>query len=199
MKGAFTLALYVAIGITVSAYGQSPAGGRPPLVEDRPPRAVTTTKERFGPPGPWIDYQSTEAFKPTPVPQDAPPPAEPVVMTFGAGGRIVEHRMTFEGYFRSGTKVELRGPCYSACTLLLGYLEKANLCIAPGAFMACHAVRVEKLKDYKVGATRAMYETFPPEVRRWIDDNGGWHNLPLDGFWTMYDRDLWAMGYPRCK
>jgi hypothetical protein len=25
-----------------------------------------------------------------------------------------------------------------------------------------------------------------------------WQALPLDGFWTMYDRDLWQMGYPRC-
>ena len=72
-------------------------------------------------------------------------------MKWGAGGRIVDHRMTFEGYFRAGTKVELRGPCYSACTLLLGYMEKANLCIAPGAFMAFHAVRGEKYPIFMVG------------------------------------------------
>jgi hypothetical protein len=27
---------------------------------------------------------------------------------------------------------------------------------------------------------------------------GGWQSLPLNGFWTMYDRELWAMGYPKC-
>jgi len=43
-----------------------------------------------------------------------------------------------------------------------------------------------------------MYETYPPEIRRWIDHNGGWQNLPIDGFWTMYDHSLWALGYPRC-
>ena len=80
-------------------------------------------------------------------------------MKWGAGGRIVDHRMTFEGYFRAGTKVELRGPCYSACTLLLGYMEKANLCIAAGAFMAFHAARGEKYPIFMVGETRAMYET----------------------------------------
>ena len=36
-------------------------------------------------------------------------------------------------------------------------------------------------------------------IRQWIDDNGGWQNLPLNGYWTMYDRELWAMGYPKCK
>ena len=80
----------------------------------------------------------------------------------------------------------------------LGDLERENLCIAPGAFMAFHAVRGEKYKNYMVAETRAMYETYPPEIRRWIDHNGGWQNLPIDGFWTMYDHSLWALGYPRC-
>jgi hypothetical protein len=52
----------------------------------------------------------------------APPsrPVERVVITRGMGGRISDHRTTFEGYFRAGAKVELRGPCYSACTLITG-------------------------------------------------------------------------------
>jgi hypothetical protein len=49
------------------------------------------------------------------------------------------------------------------------------------------------------GATITMVEAFPPEIRGWIDRNGGVGKLPRDGFWTMYDRDLWAIGYPRCK
>src|SRR4029077_20631685 len=105
----------------------------------------------------------------------------------------------FEGYRRRAAKVEICGPCYSACTLLLGYLERKNLCIAPGAFMAFHSVRGEKLQDYKPGPTHEMYESYPPEVRNWIDHNGGWQNLPIDGYWTMYDRELWAMGYPKCQ
>jgi hypothetical protein len=36
-------------------------------------------------------------------------------------------------------------------------------------------------------------------VAGWIDRTGGWEHLPLDGYWTMYARDLWAMGYPRCE
>ena len=45
----------------------------------------------------------------------------------------------------------------------------------------------------------AQYFTAPPEIRGWIDRNGGHQNLPLNGYWTMYDRDLWAIGYPQCK
>lgn len=192
MKRAVILAVYVAIGITGVAEGQTSKGNY------APPLAVTTTKETAPAAGPWTKYQAAAILPPT-LSQDITPPIERVVMTFGNGGRIVEHRLTFEGYFRSGTKVELRGPCYSACTLLLAYMEKANLCVAPGAFMAFHAARGEKKHDYMVGETRAMYESYPPEVRRWIDHNGGWHNLPLDGFWTMYDHTLWALGYPRCS
>jgi hypothetical protein len=31
--------------------------------------------------------------------------------------------------------------------------------------MAFHAVRGEKYKNYMVAETRAMYETYPPEIR----------------------------------
>jgi hypothetical protein len=48
-------------------------------------------------------------------------------------------------------------------------------------------------------ATRLMYVSYPPEVRRWIDAHGGYEKFPLDGYWTLYDRELWAMGYPKCK
>jgi hypothetical protein len=44
-----------------------------------------------------------------------------------------------------------------------------------------------------------MYSQQPADIRGWIDRTGGWENLPLDGFWYLRDRELWAMGYPRCK
>ena len=62
-----------------------------------------------------------------------------VVMTKGMGGLVHEHQLKFDGYRRAGTEVELRGPCYSACTLITAYLGKDKLCIAPDAFMAFHA------------------------------------------------------------
>src|SRR6476646_9785246 len=34
-----------------------------------------------------------------------------------------------------------------------------------------------------------MYWRQPTEIRRWIDVNGGHQNLPLNGYWTMHDRD----------
>jgi hypothetical protein len=87
MKGAFSLAIYVAIGITGAAFGQT---------------KVTTTKESF----------ATTAPLGAAGPIVAPPPrpVERVVMTNGQGGRIVDHRMLFVGYCRAKTKVEFAAP-----------------------------------------------------------------------------------------
>ena len=42
-----------------------------------------------------------------------------------------------------------------------------------------------------------MYMSYPPEIREWIDSNGGVDKLTVDSYWTLYDRELWAMGYPQ--
>jgi hypothetical protein len=44
-----------------------------------------------------------------------------------------------------------------------------------------------------------MYRQQPVEIRDWIDRHGGYENMPLHGYWTMYDHELWAMGYPKCQ
>ena len=122
-----------------------------------------------------------------------------MVITRGMGGNINEHKLQFAVYRDTGVKVELRGPCYSACTIITTYVAKQNLCIAPSAFMAFHAARVGLDGPINGGATIAMVEAFPPEIRDWIDRNGGVGKLPRETFWTMYDRELWAIGYPKCK
>jgi hypothetical protein len=54
-------------------------------------------------------------------------------------------------------------------------------------------------RAYAETATMQMYLSYPPEIKAWIDRNGGVGKLPRDGYWTLYDRDLWAMGYAKCK
>ena len=94
--------------------------------------------------------------------------------------------------------MEIRGPCYSACTLITAYVTKAKLCIAEGAFFAFHAVRSAERHELMPAETAFAYWQQPLEIREWIDRHGGYDKLPLDGFWTMYDRELWAIGYPKC-
>jgi hypothetical protein len=130
-------------------------------------------------------------IKPLPAP-------ERIVITYGGGGLVDEHNGRFYNYRNAGNEVEIRGACYSACTLVAAYIGKDKLCFAPDAFLAFHAVRSLKGEDLPL-ATGVFYSQMPPDIRSWIDRTGGWQNLPLDGFWYLRDRELWEMGYPRCK
>ena len=125
-------------------------------------------------------------------------PPDTVIIRHGQGGRVAEHRLRFDDYRRTKAKVEIRGPCYSACTLVTAYVEKADLCIAEGAFFAFHAVRSLETGKIMPVETGLMYGQQPQGIRDWIDRYGGYENLPLNGYWTLHDRQMWAIGYPRC-
>ena len=131
-------------------------------------------------------------------------PAEPLVVkiAFGPGGMIGEHRKLYADYQNRGVMVELRGPCYSACTLLLAHVDADRICIAAGAFLGFHAAQSDTGPNpvRHQHATNLMYATYPEPVKAWIDARGGPEKLPgpRQGYWTMYDRDLWEMGYARC-
>ena len=158
----------------------------------------------------WPDAPPDRSPIPPPLPGvgNAVPPSwtrpgsvaspKTVVIRYGQGGRVDEHISQFAIYRNTGANVEVRGPCYSACTMLTTYIEREKLCIAPGAFMAFHAGRGLERRNYAEVETRFYYTNLPQHIRDWIDRQGGWQKLPLNGFWTLYDRDLWAMGYPKC-
>lgn len=188
MKGAITLAIYIAIaiGITGAAFGQSKPT---PDVIKYATSPVPISTNRTVP-------VTHSPITPPPTSERAP---DTVVIKYGQGGRVDEHQARYAYYKRTGTKVEVRGPCYSACTLLLTYVEPENLCIAAGAFMAFHAVRGLDRGAYMENETFQYYLNLPRPIRLWINANGSWQALPLDGYWTMYDRELWAMGYPKCR
>ena len=67
------------------------------------------------PQAPPIDWKPVE-MKLVPLPERAP---DIVVIKYGQGGRVDEHKQRFDDYRRTRAKVEVRGPCYSACTMLL--------------------------------------------------------------------------------
>ena len=165
---------------------------------------VQTTPHRYSskldgwiPPGQrTMEMVALQPVPPAPVAVSLPPI---VIPAHGMGGNLDEHRQLFATYRAYGLSVELRGPCYSACTILTSYVGKDKLCIGEGAFLAFHAARSRQTGVRADDATLAMYQSWPIEIRHWIDRNGGHEKLPLNGFWTMYDRDLWAMGYPKCK
>jgi hypothetical protein len=216
MKRAITFAAYAAIVLADVALGQS----KPPNVIEYATSPAPISTQRVLPSDGWLPPDQRSAVKTVvlqPVtPSAKPPPAKPpapdlgwapgvmpdaaeiVVIKYGRGGLLHEHISRFAGYRNKKSKVEIRGPCLSACTLVLAYVSKADLCIGAGAFLAFHAVRDLAAHKILPAETGVMYYQQPEDIRAWIDRNGGWQKLPLDGFWTMYDRELWAMGYPRC-
>jgi hypothetical protein len=176
MKGRITLAIYIAIGLIPVCVG---------------PAAVGQSSVHVRSPAPDRGW--------APVMPETTDPLEVVVIRYGQGGLVAEHDLRYGAYKRAKSKVEVRGPCYSACTLITAYIGKDDLCFAEGAFLAFHAVRKASTKELMPAATAMMYWQQPADIRDWIDRTGGHQRLPLDGYWPLYDRDPWAMGYPKCK
>jgi hypothetical protein len=181
----------VLLGAVVATLGTTVALAQSSTHVKTPIEAFTGTGSTPIPPG-W------QEIKATPV-TIVPVRPEAVVIRFGDGGLISEHQRRYAGYRLISAPVELRGPCYSACTIVLSYVSKENLCIGAGAFMAFHAARTGMDGPIDGGATIRMYDAYPHDIQAWIDRNGGVGKLPRDGYWTMYDRELWAIGYPQCK
>jgi hypothetical protein len=201
MEGVFTLGIYVAIGITGAAFAQAP-----PKCSPIPPSMM----KAFATTNPLLEQLATQSAAKTaeiarqlaavpsisaePIMPITRPIGPPIVISFGRGGRVDEHRQQFANYQRSKRKVEVRGPCYSACTLVLAYVEPENLCIGNDAFMAFHAVRSKETGARMDWETALAYRSMPAAIKAWIDDNGGHDKLPLnDGYWMLRDRELWAL------
>jgi len=190
VKGGITLAIYIAIGFIPVAFGQSSTYVKTITtvrVTDPPPLVIAP------PPVPTVGV-----IKPAPLAERSMPETI-VIIKHGRGGRIDAHTLRYADFRLIKARVEVRGPCYSACTMVLSYVGPELLCVAPGAFMAFHAVRSAETHKILKADTEFLYTTYPLPIRQWIDAHGGWKALPLDGFWTMQDRDLWAVGYPKCQ
>lgn len=78
----------------------------------------------------------------TPVITDLVKPEEkPAVQVFSnPGGSIFEFINTYGQLRESGTKVEIRGVCASACTFFLGLLPKEQVCYDDRAYLGFHGV-----------------------------------------------------------
>lgn len=127
-----------------------------------------------------------------------PDPVVPVVMHGGRGGWIAEHKFRFGLLKQNNATVEMRGGCWSACTLITSFIPKERLCFAAGSFLAFHSA-VSADHRPELHSTVLMYISYPAEIRDWIDRNGGPTKMTVETYWTMRDHELWAIGYPRCK
>lgn len=114
------------------------------------------------------------------------------------GGEATSFIEYFEALRRSGERVVIDGPCFSACTLVLDLLPASRICVTPRAVLGFHAAR---LIDRRTGEefaapaeTRIVARAYPAPIRAWIRRHGGLTRRPI----FLYGPELAAM-YPNCR
>lgn len=111
------------------------------------------------------------------------------------GGPVVPYVQLFEAVRKSGERVIIDGPCFSACTLVLSIVPDHRVCVTRRAVLGFHAARL--LDDRgrlhaEPGATRLVLETYPEAVQQWIRRRGGLSSRLL----LLRGRELAAMVRP---
>jgi hypothetical protein len=113
------------------------------------------------------------------------------------GGEASSFVEFFEQLRRSGQRVVIDGPCFSACTLVLSIVPRGRICVTPRAVLGFHAARLVDQYGYEYpapDATRVVAATYPAPIRNWIRRHGGLTRRPI----FLGGRELWAM-VPLCR
>jgi hypothetical protein len=106
-----------------------------------------------------------------------------VVLTLGVdtdvhdgGGRIGSYLAKFESLRNSGETVIIDGPCFSACTLILGSVPDDRICMTARARFRFHAAYDLGSAGARITnreATELMYSIYPVLIQNWLAEHGG--------------------------
>lgn len=113
------------------------------------------------------------------------------------GGPVVPYVQLFEAARKSGERVIIDGPCFSACTLVLSIVPENRVCATRRAVLGFHAARLLDGRGRlhaEPRATRIVLETYPEAVQQWIRRRGGLASRLL----LLRGRELAAM-VPACR
>nr|WP_315838723.1 hypothetical protein [Bradyrhizobium prioritasuperba] len=113
------------------------------------------------------------------------------------GGEVKQFLRLFGALRETGETIAIDGPCYSACTLVLGTIPQDRICVTRRARLGFHAARLfddEGRESSDPRVNRAVLYMYPPTVRDWILRNGGLRRKTI----VLRGRALAAM-YPRCS
>jgi len=115
------------------------------------------------------------------------------------GGVIKEHIERWQELARSGADIEILGPCYSACTLIVAYVPKERLCFGVFASLQFHLAWVRETGKPSLDASLWMLKQYPREIYDWLMEMGGVARMTVPTFWELRGPTLWQMGYRKCK
>lgn len=106
------------------------------------------------------------------------------------GGNIGDYLDKYALIEAAGGKVIVDGDCISACTLALGTLSPASLCVTPRARFGFHSAWSPDAKGNPVFSkegTARVWQTYPPKLRAIITAHG-WNGK------TAHPDLLWIEG-----
>ena len=92
------------------------------------------------------------------------------------GGLIERYVDRYEQLRASRQSVIIDGLCASACTIVLSRIPRDKICVTSKARLVFHAAwdfGARRRVITNPEATRWLYSTYPPPVRRWIAGRGG--------------------------
>src|SRR5262245_3075311 len=126
------------------------------------------------------------------------PRAGVIILQDQPGGFFPLHKRFFEVLESIGSIVEIRGRCFSGCTLGLSYIPKERLCFDERALLGVHF-------SYWFSGTvndnsQDMFDSYPQDIRAWLQQKGGLEKMPHGAeFWAISAPELWKMGYRKCE
>lgn len=109
-------------------------------------------------------------------------PAHAFVLRDDPGGNIGIYAARFGALARTGEPVAIAGECASACTLVLGLVPSAHVCLMPGARFAFHSAYYLLPGGREItsrAGTHFLWRAYPPRVRAWLAARGGLTARPL--------------------
>jgi len=104
------------------------------------------------------------------------PACATVRITGDRGGQIGHYRQTFAVVRSSGERVVVDGNCLSACTLVLGLVPNAQLCVTARARFGFHSAWMPDSDGNPIASpvgTQALWDIYPTTVQHWISRHGG--------------------------
>lgn len=92
--------------------------------------------------------------------------AEIVDVSDDHGGLLSAYQTQWALFAARRVDVRIVGPCVSACTVLIGYIPRQHICVAPGGYLGFHWATAGF-------ATQELWTAYPSEIRLWISQHGG--------------------------
>lgn len=123
-----------------------------------------------------------------------PPPAPAaVVITLDTGGLVDEYFAAADAYKKSGRRIEVRGECRSACTIML---EVPTLCVRPGAVFRWHHAYTKETGVLHPEVTAQMLSRLPPRIAQRLQGKISKNYTPQA---SLEYGELLALGVPSCN